>query len=279
MNILIRLSPRLESLAVLVKKTQLTGRHTTLADIGSDHAYLPAFLLQEKIIGKGIAADIHDGPYKNSLRTIDLYGLEDCLEARLGDGLSELDPGEVQILVLAGMGGATIEKILLTGDAVAREAHCLILQPQNAWDRLCFFLTAQGWFLDDEALVEENQEIYRLMAWRRKQTATVPMAMTTVPVMEDQKVPDIELMINRWHRQVSPESDRKVFARSVWFLGPVNIARRTDLLKPLIHKELTRLSRTSEDLGKSRREESRGKFQELAEEIKVWEDLLTWLFP
>ena len=106
-----KLSHRLETIASFVPKGSI------VADIGTDHGYIPIWLLQQKIAVKAIAMDIGEGPLKRAREHIVLYGLEDLIETRLSNGLSGLYPKEADTVVIAGMGGELISwSIVPDGD-------------------------------------------------------------------------------------------------------------------------------------------------------------------
>jgi tRNA A22 N-methylase len=296
-----RLGNRLEAIVDLVKRALrqgITEGDWILADIGSDHAYLPAFLLRQGLVERAIATEIHEGPYQNILRTIGLCDLEGRLEARRGDGLSAVRPGEAKVIVLAGMGGATIEKILRDGAAAAGEAQYLVLQPQNAYERLCHTLLDTGWKLVEETLAAQGQEIYRLMLWQNGSCSNCEYE-------QGWDSADIRMHMASWRERVCPSYDAEGFARCIWRLGPKNIARCTEfnnridiwdqaasvncqlspvtchkgLLERLISQELAWLARAEAGLSMSCRQDSDHKRRAVAAEKKVWEGFLTWLFP
>lgn len=114
---------RLEAIAALVPQ------NCVVADIGTDHAYLPVWLMQKGLIKAAIAADIAEGPCKAAQTNIGMYGLKDKIEVRRGSGLTVLKPGEADGAVIAGMGGSTIVQILEESPDVAKTLKFLIVQP------------------------------------------------------------------------------------------------------------------------------------------------------
>lgn len=149
---LITLSPRLATAAGYV----LPG--APLADIGTDHAYLPAYLIQLGAIPRAIAADILPGPLEAARATVEAANLTDRIELRLGNGLRVLKPGEVTSASICGMGGPLIAEILAAGPLEGIER--LVLQPMGGEESLRRWLAANGWQLADEALVEDAGRIY-----------------------------------------------------------------------------------------------------------------------
>jgi tRNA (adenine22-N1)-methyltransferase len=149
---LITLSPRLAAVASYV----LLGK--PMADIGTDHGYLPAHLVQAGHVPRAIAGDLMPGPLDAARATIREAGLLDQVELRLGSGLQVLRPGEVMTATICGMGGALIAEILDAGPLAGIER--LVLQPMGGEERLRAWLADNGWALIDEQLLAEGGRLY-----------------------------------------------------------------------------------------------------------------------
>ena len=145
------LSPRLQGILDFVGASPIK----TLADIGTDHAYLPIVAVQLGLCDTAIACDLNPGPLAIARQNIRDAGLDGKIETRLGDGLMPLVPGEADCIVIAGMGGTRIYDIISDGMAQARKAGCLILQPQHDIVLLRERLHLAGFEIQDEALVRE----------------------------------------------------------------------------------------------------------------------------
>lgn len=135
-----------------------------VADIGTDHAYLPAYLVTERICEGAIATDCAEGPCRSARRLIAQLGLADRIAVRLGNGLHALAPGEADTVVLAGMGGRLIVDILSASPAVTAAARRLVLQPQKNIDLLRRFLCRQGWRIVAERVAQEGGFYYPVIA-------------------------------------------------------------------------------------------------------------------
>lgn len=134
-----------------------------VADIGTDHALLPVYLVRQGICSRVIACDLHPGPLESARRTITQYGLEGRVELRRGYGLQPLSPGEASVIVIAGMGGAKIRDILAASPVVLGDVRRLILQPQGGEALLRRWLLENGWALFDEELVYEGGRFYVIL--------------------------------------------------------------------------------------------------------------------
>lgn len=153
----LQISERLKAVAGFV------GRGLILADVGCDHGYIPIYLIQKKQIPKAIAMDVNQGPLLRAARHIQDWGLEAYIETRLSDGVKALKPGEAQSIVIAGMGGPLMEKIILEGAEVMTQAEELILQPQSEIGAFRRFLSEQGYCIEAENMVEEDGKYYPMM--------------------------------------------------------------------------------------------------------------------
>lgn len=138
----------------------LTG--LPMADIGTDHAYLPAHLIQTGAVPHAIAGDILPGPLEAARATVRAASLDEQIQLRLGSGLRVLAPGEVATAAICGMGGPLIAEILAAGplEGIRR----LVLQPMGGEERLRAWLAANGWRLVAEQLIADAGRIYVILA-------------------------------------------------------------------------------------------------------------------
>lgn len=152
-----KLTPRLQTIAELVPNGGI------IADIGTDHAYLPVYLIENKIVQEAIAADINVGPLRNAEKTINSYKYNKYIETRLGSGLTPIKPNEVDTVVIAGMGGLLIRDILQESIEVVRTVKTLILQPMVAQDEVRKWLCGNGLKIDNERLAKEGNKLYEIL--------------------------------------------------------------------------------------------------------------------
>lgn len=149
------LAPRLLACAALVRP----GAH--VCDVGTDHALLPVYLVQEGIASDVIASDIGEGPLQSAERTIVRNGLTGQIRTLLSDGLAKV-PAEVTDIVIAGMGGETITGIL-SGCPFSLEGKRLILQPMTKAEVLRLWLFTHGFAIREERCVREEKRLYTVL--------------------------------------------------------------------------------------------------------------------
>lgn len=152
------LSKRLSAVASLVTEG------ASVADIGTDHGYIPIYLIQQHIAKKVIAADINKGPLSRAAIHISGHkSVGDYIETRLSDGLSNISAGEVDTMIAAGMGGGLVIKILTEGKAVVDSLSHIILQPQSEIEKVRWFLHEQNLKIIREDMIEEDGKYYPIM--------------------------------------------------------------------------------------------------------------------
>ena len=134
-----------------------------LADVGTDHAYIPIYLMQNGVIPQAVAMDINQGPLLRATENIRRYGLTGRIETRLSDGLEKLQAGEADTILIAGMGGALTVKILEAGEKVLAFVKELILQPQSEIDKVRSYLLTHGYVIAGEKMVYEDGKYYPAM--------------------------------------------------------------------------------------------------------------------
>ncbi|MDQ2087239.1 class I SAM-dependent methyltransferase [Herbivorax sp. ANBcel31] len=148
------LSGRLKLIAQMVPECNI------VCDIGTDHAYIPVYLINNKKCEKAIASDVRLGPIHIAKRNIGEYNLLDSIETRVGDGLDSIKENETDVIIIAGMGGLIIKEILERGKSKAKKARALIIQPMYAIEVVHEWLCDNGFEVYDEELTKEGYKIY-----------------------------------------------------------------------------------------------------------------------
>jgi len=149
MDIEKKLTPRLRAVASLVPQCD------SAADIGTDHAYLPIYLVKSGRVRRAVAADVKKGPLEAAKKNIALYHLEGSIETVLSDGLSSIDAADT--VIISGMGGELIAKIL---EGRKDGMNSFVLQPQRSFQELRYFLAHEGYEIKKEAIAEEGRRMY-----------------------------------------------------------------------------------------------------------------------
>ena len=137
-----------------------------LADIGTDHGYLPIALCQSGKIPSALACDINPLPLQSAQENIARFGLSKKIQTRLSDGLKEVSPDEVDDVVIAGMGGELIRDILTAAPWVMDESKHLVLQPMTRHDDLVKWLVENGFAIEQQAAVLDDGKYYTVISAR-----------------------------------------------------------------------------------------------------------------
>ena len=151
------LSVRLQAVADMVSK----GRR--VADIGCDHGYVSIYLYRQRQCERVIAMDVKKGPLERATTNIKRYGLSEYIDVRLSDGTAALQPGEVDTLLMSGMGGRLTIRILEEGFARLGRFEELVLQPQSELFLVRAFLRQQGIKIVDENMVVDDGKFYTVI--------------------------------------------------------------------------------------------------------------------
>ena len=157
------LSKRLSAVAGLVSSGLV------VADVGTDHGYIPIYLLESGKCEKAFAMDVNEGPLKRARDHIAIHGLSRKIELRLSDGVRALQPGECECVVIAGMGGGLAVKIMEEGKEVFHSLKEFVLQPQSELAKVRKYLLDEGYLVMKEDMVEEDGKFYPMMKVTRGQ--------------------------------------------------------------------------------------------------------------
>lgn len=149
-----QLSKRLAAIAKMVKNGN------RVVDVGCDHGYIPIWLVEQGVIPGAIAMDINKGPLLRAEANIEQHNLSCYIETRLSDGVAALGAGEGDTLVIAGMGGPLMERILEEGADVLRTIQEFILEPQSEIGHMRLYLQEHGYEITDEDMVFEDGKFY-----------------------------------------------------------------------------------------------------------------------
>lgn len=152
-----KLTPRLQAIADLVEQQEM------IADIGTDHGYLPIYLIETGKVKSAIAADINEMPLQKAKEISLEYGYEEQMDTRLGSGLEVLRAGEVKTVVIAGMGGVLMTELLAHDLKITNSIDKFIFQPMVASDILRVYLNENGFEIVDEEIAIEGKKFYEII--------------------------------------------------------------------------------------------------------------------
>ena len=170
------LSKRLKNVADMVTKGYI------VADIGTDHGYVPIYLIKNGIVPKAYAMDINEGPLKIADKNICLEGLQDKITTVLSDGMNEMTSEMAESVVIAGMGGDLITDILNRGKNI-KGIKELVLSPHRRVDIVRKYLLDNNWKITDENMVIDNNKFYTILR--------------AVPEKEESEYDETEIMYGR----------------------------------------------------------------------------------
>lgn len=148
----------------LQKVAEYVPADSRLADIGSDHAYLPAYLALKGKINFGIAGEVVKGPFQNAQNEIKKENLQEIIDVRLTDGLAAVElSDEINVVTICGMGGPLICQILEEGKAKLANHPRLVLQPNVGEKNVREWLVANNYQIIAEDILEEDKHIYEII--------------------------------------------------------------------------------------------------------------------
>lgn len=169
----VRLSKSLDKVGCIVMTVKLSRRlmkiaekvplGSRLADIGSDHALLPVYLVQQGKVQRAIAGELNEGPYESARQQVANAQAQSSIEVRRGDGLEVIFAGEADTITIAGMGGSLIVQILTSGQPKLQGVSRLVLQPNVGEETVRRWLDREGWRLSEEEIVSEDGRIYEIL--------------------------------------------------------------------------------------------------------------------
>ncbi len=203
------LSQRMQMVADMVSKGNV------LADIGCDHGFVSIYLLEKGICPKVIAMDVNEGPLLRAKEHIEERGLSPYIDVRLSDGMEKLLLGEADSILIAGMGGRLVIKILTDCMEKARALKEIVLQPQSELHLVRQFLTDTGFHIIQEDMVKDNGKFYPAMrvTWRG-------------------------------------EKDKALSEEELWY-GPLLLKEKHPVLREYLEKEKAKYAQIAEDIVKN----------------------------
>lgn len=188
------ISRRLQQVAAFVPEG------ARLLDVGSDHAYLPIYLMEKGIIQHAIAGEVVEGPFQSAQKNVATHGLSQQIEVRLANGLAAFEAeDQVDTIVIAGMGGRLIADILAAGQKKLTSVKRLILQPNNREDELRAWLSENAFFLVTELMLEEAGKFYEILVAEKGQQSLTNQQLRFGPHLVVEKSPVFKA---KWQKEL-----------------------------------------------------------------------------
>ncbi|MER2000410.1 MAG: tRNA (adenine(22)-N(1))-methyltransferase TrmK [Lysinibacillus sp.] len=215
-----KLSARLAKVASFVP----TG--AVVADIGSDHAYLPCYLVHNGIASRAIAGEVVKGPYESAVRQVRSEGLTKQITVRLADGLAAVkEEDHVDTITICGMGGPLIVSILTKNPESLKHATRLILQPNIHAKVIREWAIENSWAVQDEEIIKEDGKIYEIIVLQR---GTMTLTETEILLGSKLMTANNDVFKEKWSREVA-NWQRILTAIETAEQTEENVAKRAEL--------------------------------------------------
>ncbi|MBT9168136.1 MAG: tRNA (adenine(22)-N(1))-methyltransferase [Syntrophomonadaceae bacterium] len=227
-----KLTPRLQAMAELIPPGSI------VADIGTDHAYLPVYLVLNKISRRVVAVDLNQAPLQQAKETVAAFNCLQEVDLRLGNGLHAIkEADKIDTVVIAGLGGKSIAAILRDGRHALKGVQQLILQPMSEEGDLRLFLARNGFALVHETLAQEGRRFYEIILAKAGQ-----------------------------------EQETDLFRLS---FGPRLLEQKPPLLSVFLEEKIRKLKSIYHSLQRAEKDDVSRKLQEVEREIYCLEEVLT----
>lgn len=210
-----KLSDRLETIIGMVKPCSIA------ADIGCDHGFTAIRLVKSGIAGRAVASDVRPGPLKRAEEHVREAGLSEKIDLRKGDGLMTLLPDEAEAVIIAGMGGRLMTRLLEDGSDRLGAAKQLVLSPHADVPAVRRCVSALGFRIEEESIVEELGNFYTVMRAVPGEETLTPLQETYGPRLLETRPADFlemlrrkkTLCLERLEQIGVPKSERAALAR------------------------------------------------------------------
>ena len=147
----------------MLRTAGFVSRGNRTADVGCDHAYTSIYLIEQGIAPRAIAMDVNAGPLARAKENVRRFGVEEKIDLRLSDGLAKLLPGEADTVLIAGMGGPLMERILTAHPETVAAIKELVLQPQSEIAEFRRFIQSIGFRITEEDMLFEDGKYYTIL--------------------------------------------------------------------------------------------------------------------
>ena len=222
----------------LNKIAQKVTQNGIIADIGTDHAYIPIFLYKNNKIKKAIACDISKGPIEKAKDNIYKYNVEKNIETRLGNGLEKITiEDNVDTIIIAGMGGMLMIDILERGKSIAENAKELILQPQKDIDKVRMYLHENNFKIIEDEILKDDGKFYNII-------------------------------------KAIKGNEELLYKKEEYIFGRFDIQMKSEILKEYIQEQLYKMKIVLKNI---KEKNAKDRILEIENDIKIYEEVLKCL--
>lgn len=208
------------------------------ADVGCDHGYLAISLIENKLAKKVVAMDVAKGPLSRARDNIEKAGLQNQIETRLSDGVTKLVAGEVDTVIMAGIGGNLMMRLLENGKDILRTVTELVLSPQSEIEQVRRYLLSNGYIIADENMIVDEGKTYVILKVRH--------------------------------------GAEKYEKRCQYRYGKILLEKHSDILKDSLEKEKSQLMFIQDSLEDSKTESGITRLKEIAKDLECIEEGLSY---
>lgn len=251
--------------------TELVTKGNRVADIGCDHAYTSIYLVEKGIAPCAIAMDINAGPIERAKENVALYGLTDKIAVRRSDGVKELGAKEADTLLITGMGGLLMKKILSDKPEVTVAVKELVLQPQSEVEELRRFLHSIGFVITAEQMRKEDGKFYVMFR-------AEPHRFQEYSVCDSTE--NMVLCSEEWSKQeqiTSKERNNQIWTDLEYRYGAYLLKERPAVFVEYLNWELQQKEQILANLEQIETEKARVRKEQLVREIEELKQILVWI--
>lgn len=199
---MLNLSQRMLMAAEMVRKGSV------VADIGTDHAYLPAYLVLNRIAPSALACDVRKGPLENAKKTVEHYNVEEKITLRLSDGFDEIEPFEAQDFVMCGMGGTLMEELVSRAYWLKDKTKRIIVQPQSHAEDIRRFFVENGFkILFEDACIDSGKLYCAIAAEYNGEITDKPISYIYTGELPKSRKPEAKLYLENIRSRLCKKLD------------------------------------------------------------------------
>ncbi len=266
-----QLSKRLQAVADMVPKK------SKVADIGCDHAYVSMYLVQNRIADKVIAMDVNQGPLQKAKENIEKYGCSDMIELRLSDGAMKLQQGEADVLLIAGMGGGLVQKILSDSIEIVKKCKALVLQPQSETANVRRFMYRIGFQIAEEKILIEEGKFYMMFRGEQMRHNSKTTEHKCAVEVDEEYFDFGEMVLEKQNiKQTNSNKKFLEMSETEYKYGKLLLEKRDRCLYTFLNKEKKKYEQILAQLQKSDMQKNKEQYEKMKQEYEYCKEGLSY---